>query len=37
MPRKKIEVIDWIIWQRKAKFLKKLKEKREKEKCRIYG
>lgn len=32
MPRKKIEVIEWIIWQRKAKFLRKLKEKRRKEK-----
>ena len=25
MPGKKIEVIHWLIWQRKAKFLRKLK------------
>ena len=33
--KKKIEVIDWIIWQRKAKFLRKLKEKKNKspQKC----
>ena len=30
MPGKKIEVIDWLIWQGKAKFLKKLKERKNK-------
>jgi len=30
MPGRKIEVIDWLIWQRKAKFLRKLKKKKEK-------
>ena len=31
--KKKIEVIDWIMWQRKAKFFKKLKKGNKK--CQI--